>query len=78
MTGNYPFVDIPATIQGNVTYPKYLSSEVIDLMKGILTVNTGARLSIEQILSHPWISLSDALSKGPEAMVMPPLEKVNV
>jgi hypothetical protein len=36
-------------------YPNSFSSCVIFLLKGILTPKPSDRLSIEQILSHPWM-----------------------
>jgi serine/threonine protein kinase len=41
--------------RGNIVYPNSFSSSVIFLLKGILTPKPTDRLSIEQILSHPWM-----------------------
>jgi serine/threonine protein kinase len=41
--------------RGNIVYPNSFSSCVIFLLKGILTQKPTDRLSIEQILSHPWM-----------------------
>lgn len=38
-----------------IKYKQGLSSEILDLMKGILKNDTKARLSIKQILEHPWM-----------------------
>ena len=40
---------------GNIEYPSYLSSEVIDLIGKLLQKNPKARISLEDVINHPWI-----------------------
>jgi len=78
LTGNYPFSDIAAALKGNVTFPTGLSPEAIDLIKGILNVNSEKRFSMDQIISHPWMKKVDSeSSKGVEDMNKVPAGKVN-
>jgi len=44
--------------KGLIVYPKTFSSLFVKLLKGILCQTPNDRLSIEQILSHPWMLLS--------------------
>jgi len=78
LTGNYPFSDIAAALKGNVTYPQGLSAEAVELIKGILTVDSEKRFTMDQIVSHPWMKKIDSeSSKGVEDMNKVPAGKVN-
>ena len=41
--------------RGDIIYPKTFSSSVIFLLKGILNKVPHERLTVQQILSHPWM-----------------------
>ncbi|KAI0071312.1 Pkinase-domain-containing protein [Panus rudis PR-1116 ss-1] len=62
LTGTLPFDDDDDSvmrdkvIQGHFEDPEWLSNDVRDLIKKILVVDPTKRLSIAQILSHPWFT----------------------
>lgn len=41
------------------TYPSFLSPQLVDLLKKILTKSTDERLSIHKIKAHPWFSQTE-------------------
>lgn len=61
VTGKLPFVSdniqnlFSIIVKKEPDYPPNLSLEVIDLLKGILSKDPEERLSIEHVLSHPFI-----------------------
>lgn len=42
-------------IHCNVEYPSYLSKDVIDLISRLLQRNPKSRISLDEVLNHPWI-----------------------
>lgn len=42
-------------IRGNVTFKDDISTEAIDLLKGLLEVDPSTRLSTDQVLRHEWL-----------------------
>lgn len=44
-------------LTANVTFPKYLSKSLIDLMEEIFVVSPKKRYTIEQIKQHPWFMM---------------------
>jgi 5'-AMP-activated protein kinase catalytic alpha subunit len=40
----------------SVYYPSFLSNDLKDLLKKIFVKNPKNRFTIEQIISHPWVS----------------------
>jgi serine/threonine protein kinase len=60
VTGTFPFFSkepgnlINVILEGNVRYPEYLSTEIVDLLKKIFVVNPKYRFNVEQIIEHPW------------------------
>jgi serine/threonine protein kinase len=68
VTGSLPFTtnDI-STIRQEIerkpiTYPSYLSNELIDLLTKMLCRDPERRITIEQIKSHPWFMIDQYLS----------------
>lgn len=55
MTGNYEFEE---------EYWSSISPEAMDLVKGMLTVNMSQRLTIAQVMAHPWFSKKSFASSG--------------
>lgn len=64
LAGELPFDDdCESIVQRKVIHldynmPDYFSDAVIDLLHGILKVNPSERLSIQDILRHPWLQQS--------------------
>lgn len=66
VVGKYPFEDIDEPkntmkqikniLTVNYTFPRYLSSECMDLISKILIFEPNKRLSFDEIKKHPWIS----------------------
>jgi serine/threonine protein kinase len=60
VTGTFPFfakekqILLNCILEGNVNYPEYLSSELVDLLQNIFVVDPKYRFTIEQIISHSW------------------------
>lgn len=60
LCGHFPFEgknfeDLGRKVmKGKVVYPSYLSSDVVDLISHILTVDIDQRYTIEQIKNHKW------------------------
>ena len=46
---------IKLIITAKTTYPRSLSKHVVDLLSKILNPNPKARISLEEIVEHPWI-----------------------
>jgi len=60
VTGDYPFDKIDSTLRGGYTMPPELSSTCQDLIRNILLVNPENRISIDKILTHPWVGSTAA------------------
>lgn len=41
----------------NLTYPEHMSDSAKDFVSSILKINTSERLTLHQMLEHPWIEL---------------------
>ena len=73
---------IQQILQANYTVPDYVSESCKDLIQGMLRVNPDDRLSVEDILDHPWLECaSEAKIKMPPkpreiqgANLLPPLK----
>ena len=59
------YINIKNIIQGNYEFPEDegLSSEVIDLIRHLLDINTSTRYNLEQIRQHPWFNLIPPISR---------------
>ena len=62
LCGYLPFED-PVTanlykkiIAGDYQIPKFIASNARDLIKGILNTDANQRLTLQQIVSHPWMA----------------------
>lgn len=70
VTGSFPFHDEESSkllqniISGNVSYPKYLSKQLIDLFRRIFDVNPKTRITIPQIKEHSWFKIGFKPVKG--------------
>ncbi|KAE9402541.1 Pkinase-domain-containing protein [Gymnopus androsaceus JB14] len=73
LTGMLPFDDDDEqamrekVILGEFEDPEWLSSEARDLIKNVLQMDPSKRLSIAQILEHPWFSSSTDSTRSSEA-----------
>mmetsp|Transcript_6505 Transcript_6505/g.19751 ORF Transcript_6505/g.19751 Transcript_6505/m.19751 type:complete len:385 (+) Transcript_6505:203-1357(+) len=62
LTGTHPFAGdnkdqvFAAVIRNDITYPDYLSSSAIDLMKKMLTYCPAKRISLQEVLEHPFLA----------------------
>ncbi|KAI8970572.1 Pkinase-domain-containing protein, partial [Trametes punicea] len=67
LTGTLPFDDDDErvmrekVIKGEYDDPEWLSDESRDLIRNILQVDPSKRLTIPQILTHPWFTIGNAL-----------------
>jgi len=52
---NYRKETFKKIIENNVIFPHYLSEEVKDLINRLLDKIPKSRLSLEEVLKHPWI-----------------------
>ncbi|PLN82759.1 Pkinase-domain-containing protein [Aspergillus taichungensis] len=60
LVGNAPFEDTPVMTQrriakGDMTVPSFVSSEAKDLIQRLLVLDSDRRISLKEILQHPWI-----------------------
>jgi len=44
--------------QGKVNIPSFVSDQARDIIKKILNTDTAKRFTVQQIMAHPWFSLS--------------------
>lgn len=64
VAGTLPFDDndiqtlLHNVVFGEIIYPSYMSRSLVDLLKRLLIKDPNNRLTIAQILSHPWLSCS--------------------
>jgi serine/threonine protein kinase len=60
-------------LRGKYDFPEHLSSEVKDLIDGMLQIVPQQRLSVKQILDHPWFSATstDELNRAPRFVGKP-------
>ncbi|KAI0674278.1 Pkinase-domain-containing protein [Trametes maxima] len=69
LTGTLPFDDDDESvmrqkvIKGEFEDPEWLSDEARGLLAGVLRVDPTERLTIAQILTHPWFAAGNALAK---------------
>lgn len=80
LVGSLPFGDEDVfTISKNVlnyepVYPNHLSPKAIDLLKGLLVKDQTQRITIEQIINHPWTQMSKYSEViSPEVVCIPSL-----
>lgn len=61
LVGSLPFNDknikqlYKKIINGQVDFPKFLSLEAIDLLKGLLRTSPSARFCFKEVFLHPWM-----------------------
>ena len=61
LTLEYPFKDsnvgklVSKIVEAEIEYPKTLSKPAADLLQRILNPNPKTRITLEQIIQHPWI-----------------------
>ena len=61
LVGSLPFNDknikqlYKKIINGQVDFPKFLSLEAIDLLKGLLRTSPSARFCFREVFLHPWM-----------------------
>lgn len=59
--GKVPFEDKSMTVlhskikRGTVEYPSWLSSQCVDLLRHMLTVNPDKRYNLSEVCNHPWM-----------------------
>lgn len=64
--------------RGEFTVPSFLSPLCKDLIKGLMTVDSGKRMTIEEALIHPWFADTlPCLSERPWVFVTPSLRRVD-
>ena len=70
VTGFFPFRGINETqlheniLTGIYPKPNNISGELLDLLSKILDINPSKRISIEEILKHPWLSDTDCINNA--------------
>jgi len=56
VTGDSPFLNSAEIEIGEFLKPKNISSDCLDLLKNLLTVDPDQRATIEQVKAHPWLT----------------------
>ena len=70
MVGFFPFRGINETqlheniLTGIYPKPNNISGELLDLLSKILDINPSKRISIEEILKHPWLNDTDCINNA--------------
>lgn len=54
--GDIPFENDQQIIQGQLSFRRKISSKCQDLIRKCLTIDAKNRISLEEMLSHPWIT----------------------
>ncbi|KAK8751737.1 hypothetical protein OTU49_010021, partial [Cherax quadricarinatus] len=57
MYGENPFYDVDETIKGDITFPIVHSEALCSLLTGMLQKDAKARMTLEEVESHPWTQL---------------------
>ena len=72
LSGDIPFTSDGQILRGQLPSCPHLkiSKEAMDLVKRCLTVNTGLRITLDNILKHPWLSESCSSSSKLSSMSM--------
>lgn len=61
LVGGLPFNDksikhlYKKIINGHIEYPRFLSPELVDLLRGILRTSPSSRFSFKEVFAHPWM-----------------------
>jgi len=55
VTGHFPFDAIGVALSGEYTIPPHVSADCANLLQGMLKVDPDERLSVGEILAHPWL-----------------------
>jgi len=67
LTGRFPFADTPQlprdVVNGNYVIPHKISKDARKLLRGMLCLKPEKRLTIAEILEHPWIKASEKRKK---------------
>jgi len=61
LTGGFPFQDERHTLEGKLRFPRCVSTQAKDLIARMLNRNVNSRISLIEILEHPWLS-SDTIT----------------
>jgi len=56
ITGDSPFLSAIEIETADFPKPKNISSDCLDLLKNLLTVDPNIRATIEQVKAHPWLT----------------------
>merc|ERR1712147_472185 len=72
LSGDIPFTSDGQILRGQLPSCPHLkiSEEAMDLVKSCLTVNTGLRITLDNILNHPWLTESCSESSKSSSMSM--------
>jgi serine/threonine protein kinase len=55
LTAEFPFTTIAEILKGKFKEPTTCSSECLDLLKRMLTVKKEARITLPEVMNHPWV-----------------------
>jgi len=61
VTGKLPFVNVVDIVKQNYTVPTNLSAECTDLIKKCLLIDLSKRVSLNDIMAHPWMVNADTI-----------------
>jgi serine/threonine protein kinase len=73
VTGQFPFDDsdqkrlLRLTLAGKIDYPQRamnLSEQVKDLIKKMLTADITMRITLEEVLEHPWMKRKTSINQA--------------
>lgn len=52
---------VSLTVNYDLEFPDHISDEAKDLISSVLALEPGSRLSLEEIIAHPWIQENSVL-----------------
>jgi len=56
LTAEFPFKTVTDILAGRFADPPHVSRECVDLLRGLLTVDRRTRVTLDNVLRHPWMN----------------------
>lgn len=55
LVGDFPFKSLIQIMTGNYPEPEFVSEECKDLLRGLLTIDSRSRISLDEVRKHRWV-----------------------